>query len=311
MSYSLSLGGLAGGNLFTAGVLKAINDNNIEKPISITAVSGAIIVTRAYAEGNLAEFIKKFGLTRPDTDLGKILMLMQLSMKRGIVLPSVPTTIDFVSDGLVKTLTETMLPVKLMNFLHTDEDHKKTAETLNNMHIPFATNAYDPITGIEYVYCNPLFKVGKNTDTRKYVPLTTDGIKRALWLSHYGYEGATAIDGAYVRQVMISEHTEFKPDKIIIATPQCLSRKAFPKNAFEQKDFETEMWMNCSIREQLAGIDLINNQIKHGILKTSKYKHINILKINAETDQGFFDYFLDYIDYVTQGESAMKGIDID
>ena len=90
----------------------------------------------------------------------------------------------------------------------------------------------------------------------EYRPIDADAVRSALWLSLYGfsnrYQGETAIDGAYQRQLIVSKLTSC--DVIYAIKPQASAWQAVPGNLFEVQDFNTEMWINASFAAEVASL---------------------------------------------------------
>jgi hypothetical protein len=173
------------------------------------------------------------------------------------------------------------------------------SDTFNDSDIAIAFNSYDPSQGEEYVHLNPaarnLLAVGDNDEKsyRKgtfYRRITSQEVEDALWLYQYGFpQGRTKLDGAYYRQILLSELVE--ADKIFVVRPlnnQWIGE--LPNNFIGLRDIETEVSFNGTYIGEKDKIELINNFLKKGKVSANEYHHIEIYEIELSEQREFFDY---------------------
>ncbi|WP_029010351.1 hypothetical protein [Azospirillum halopraeferens] len=196
------------------------------------------------------------------------------------------------------------------------------ADCFNEASIPILFNSYDPAAGIEYVHANPAGRAMLDARRKARSELTADrtteekarlhdslprteeaditpqAVRDALWLTSYGFDApdpASAegrrIDGAYVRQFMLSELCD--ADTIYMARPQAYGfRGRLPQNQFEVKDLETELWFNGPYAQQVAAIDFVNRLVRHGKLG-EPFREVTLVPVEIPVQRGFFSYFFE------------------
>jgi hypothetical protein len=132
----------------------------------------------------------------------------------------------------------------------------------------------------------------------EYRPIDADAdaVRAALCLTLYGfsnrYQGETIIDGAYQRQVIMSELTGC--DVIYAVKPQASAWRAQPPgNYFEVQDFNTEMWFNTSFAAEVAGL--------RAARLDSGREPIRIEPITMHRPLGYFNYFVAKLPNYTEG----------
>jgi hypothetical protein len=137
----------------------------------------------------------------------------------------------------------------------------------------------------------------------EYRPIDADAVRAALWLTLYGfsnrYQGETVIDGAYHRQLIMSELTGC--DVIYAIKPQASAWRAQPPgNYFEVQDFNTEMWFNTSFAAEVAGLRVAARP-------DGAQGPIRIEPITMRRPLGYFNYFVEKMPNYTEGyEQASK-----
>ena len=127
-------------------------------------------------------------------------------------------------------------------------------------------------------------------------PIDADAVRAALWLTLYGfgnrYQGEIAIDGAYQRQLIMSELTCC--DVIYAIKPQASAWRARPPgNYFEVQDFVTEMSLNASFAAEVAGLRAARQGDPRG--------PITIEPITLHRPLGYFNYFVEKLRNYTEG----------
>lgn len=218
-----------------------------------------------------------------------------------------------------------LLPAQ--DFVPTRPTHDFTAiaDTLNaETAPPIMFNVYDVQNGREIVYGNKKALALLNIDGRIYrnqqtqerqaepypadVPqrvygeITKEAVAQALWLVWYGLDANhTEIDGAYRRQIILSELTMC--DKVYVVKPQPgrFSNGNTPTNYFGVQDFQTEMWLNSSYDSEVA--DLSHHAVRHDYKRAKGRsdvpKHeprtIDIVPISRPHPLGYFNYFIEQL----------------
>ncbi|HYD31740.1 MAG TPA: hypothetical protein VEB64_12920 [Azospirillaceae bacterium] len=214
-----------------------------------------------------------------------------------------------------------LYPSRLFIPERSEKIFEEITNAFNEWPDPVMFNSYSPRDGIEYLHMNePARQIfeRRKTQRRLVVPetLATRDLKRrqhlptvkpasidkeavrdALWLTLYGFgsphQEQERIDGAYVRQFILTEMSE--ADILFIPRPQgAVWQGPLPTNLFEVRDFETELWFNASYREQMARIEFINRLIANGTLATgSGYSETILAPVEIEVQRGFFTYFME------------------
>jgi hypothetical protein len=199
---------------------------------------------------------------------------------------------------------------------------------------PILFNAYDVETGFEVVYCNDkayeLLRIpdkngdrefrDQHTQERSSKPFHPDvpqtqykriasikDFKQALWLFWYGMDGHNCIDGAYRRQIMLSELTMC--DRIYVVKPQpCrMAHCDMPTNYFGIQDLQTEMWLNSSYDTQVAALS--NHAARHAYKRAMQAAGaklptpvpdeepatITLVPISRVQPLGYFNYFIEHM----------------
>ena len=323
---AFALGGLAGNNAFGAGFLQAAIDCNV-KPDLISCSSGQIFWAWKYLKAleggdNLEKVFQEEieqAYPYPSRDLNWFNMLT-FGMEN-VYRPVSP--VDYLTDmygnmlNSLKTLSTSLISQKkLKNFFwfkelsswtpsrslmpaRPDELFEDMSVTFNQSEIAIAFNSYDPPKGEEYVHLNDKarealgIEYGQEKSYRQgtfYQTITLDEIKDALWLYQYGFpEGRTRLDGAYYRQILLSELV--RADKIFVARP--INKKwlgKLPSNYIGSKDLETEISFNGTYIGEKDKIELINELVRKGKLPGDQYHHIHLFELEIQTQEGFFDY---------------------
>jgi hypothetical protein len=200
-------------------------------------------------------------------------------------------------------------------------------------------NSYNPHDGCERVYLNEQarrllgqksgnprqYKAGKSSSYRKrtiYEAITPQAVRDALWLYQYGFDGESGdfLDGAYFRQVILSELTH--ADIIYVVRPLFYHWSGdLPQNWPEMEDLKTKVSFNGCYAGERHQIELVNkflesDAFKHGPDGKSKYHHIHLEEIEMKRPRGFFGYvFEDLAVFDDAYETAMKrlksGIKVD
>lgn len=196
--------------------------------------------------------------------------------------------------------------------------------------IGLAFNSYNPQDGCERVYLNEQarrllghksgnprqYKPGEKSSYRKrtiYEGITPEAVRDALWLYQYGFDAESGdfLDGAYFRQIMLSELTH--ADTIYVVRPLFYHWSGdLPQNWPEMEDLKTKVSFNGCYAGERHQIELVNkflkaDAFKHGEGGKSKYHHIHLEEIEMKKARGFFGYvFEDLTVFDDAYEVAMK-----
>lgn len=316
---AFAMGGLAGNNAHGAGFLQAAMEKNIE-PIIISCTSGQIFWVYKYLtvkdtaknlDEILEEEIKKTSPTGNITfDTANLALLGRPGVFR-------PAYLEFAKDlykNMTESFTEVMLdplkanlmeglfriiPDRTLIPLFADDFFERISETFNSSDTGIVFNSYNPIDGIEYVHLNDkaremlgvsFHQKGSYRDRTEYKKITAESVEDALWIYQYGFdEDHINFDGAYYRQIMLSELVP--ANKIYVARPVS-SRWIgnLPKSHIGVEDLKTETSFNGSYAGERDKIKLINRFIKDGVITRKKYHIIDLIEIEIDTQERFFDY---------------------
>ncbi len=321
-----ALGGLAGNNAFGAGFLQAALDFNV-KPDFIAATSGQIFWTLKYLQaldgGDSLEKVLKDEIEKASPYPSKDLNWMNV-VNFGVKdvyqpVSQVESMTEFYANVLDTVRKVSTIALDKKNFktfswfeemqswsssrtlkpARTDEVFEQISAAFNRADMGIAINAYSPSEGEEHVYLNERARevlgveYGKEGPYRQrtvYYEITPENIKNSLWLYQYGFsEERTIIDGAYYRQILLSELVG--ADKIFVARP--INHKwlgPLPRNDVSAKDLQTEISFNGCYSGERDKIQLINFLIERGELSKDKFHRIDLFELEIPTQEGFFDY---------------------
>ena len=322
---AFALGGLAGNNAFGAGVLQAALDCQV-KPDFISCTSGQISWTLSYLnalEGGaslekvLEDEIKEqepyplkdmnwmnlmtTGLKDVYKPVSPVGYMTEMSLNMVNSFKDISQDVaqgNFKSISWIETI-QRWKPSRTLKPARTDDVFDLISTAFNRSDIGIAFNSYAPLKGEEYVYLNGkawealgITEEGQSGYRLRtyYFKITPDSVKDALWLYQYGFpEGITTIDGAYYRQIMLSELVG--ADKIFVVRPvnhEWLSK--LPVSDVGAQDLQTELLFNGSYIGERDKIALINTLIAEGKLSSAEFRPIELVELEIPTQQGFFDY---------------------
>jgi hypothetical protein len=314
---AFALAGLGGFNAHGAGFLAAASKCKIV-PDLVTATSGQIIV--------LAEWLQDKDLEKslviPELEHNPLAQLaIALSGDPGVFRPAYPEmlrrwlTPPSLKGNPLEALFNRLFPAQLYVPTRPAADFSNIAKVFNDKDdIGIVFNAYNLKTGQAVLFGNrkaqslwPSEKsnkvatrsVGELDDPEvelKLLPITTEAVQSALWLSSYGFDHLPQphlIDGAYDRSCIVSELHKF--DRIFVARPlaQGWLEKGGPSNWFEVQDWQTEMWFSASYKAEVDALNQINGLVHAKKLQDSDYKEVNLIEIAPESPAGFFNYFVE------------------
>jgi hypothetical protein len=170
-------------------------------------------------------------------------------------------------------------------------------------------NSYDVHNGEEYVYLNERARnlldvaYGEHDRYRQgttYRRISPEAVREGLWLYEYGEpRDVSAIDGAYYRQVMLSELSRART--IYVARP-INSRwlGSFPSSWIGLEDLKTEVNFNGTYSGERDKIALLNKLLGEKAINAEKvsrkgYHQIKLVEFEIQTQQGYFDYAHEYL----------------
>jgi hypothetical protein len=323
---AFALGGLAGNNAHGAGFLQAALEHNL-RPCYISCTSGQILWVYRYllsahhkAE-SLADMLAKdiedlAPFHQPDADL----VHMALRGKPGVLrLASYEVALDTYKNMLsafvdmahnwgrtfyLKSFLET-LPARTLVPLFPEEFFSRISDVFNDSKTCLLFNSYEPRQGLEYVHLNDAARdaLGLRPGDRKsyrsrtiYKDTTPQYVRDGLWLYQYGFgDKFSAIDGAYYRQIILSELS--KATRIFIARP--INKKwlgELPGNMLALEDMKTEIAFNGTYHAERDRILLVNKWIDDGKLDPADFHKIDLYELEIETQESFFDYVFERMD---------------
>jgi hypothetical protein len=206
---------------------------------------------------------------------------------------------------LVQELME-IIPARVLVPAFPDEFYEEIAAAfVGEKKVGIVFNSYNPGDGTEYVFLNEAarkllggkaYAPGRRNHYRKrtiYQEITPQAVQDALWVYQYGFDrGCRFVDGAYFRQIILSELTA--ADVIFAVRPINHCWKGhLPRNYPELEDFKTEVGFDGSYCGERYQIELINALLEKGALtaeKKEKYHPIELVELEIKRPRGFFDY---------------------
>lgn len=304
-----ALGGLGGSNAHGAGFLNAARGLGM-KPDIISCTSGQIHWTAAFLAGEALEekmerhvkavprLPEPFGfLTAVMVGMGGLPGVFRPAMiENWLRMPGAPSSLDR------EALFSQWFPARTWIHTRPRADYEHMAKVFNGSDVGVIFNTYNPATGIEYLHINdaarPLLEkeFDKRYDNKEFLPITTEYVEAAHWLMQYGFEkevnGEPLIDGAYRRQVIVSELD--CADVVFIPAPISRSWKgSLPTNTFQLEDFKLELLFTGSYNGELAAVRWVNHLLERGWLDATQFRPTEIVEIPITVNRGFFDYFLE------------------
>lgn len=210
----------------------------------------------------------------------------------------------------------------------------------NQATIGIAFNSYNPRNGQEIVYLNQAARDLLSPNGRSYQPgyasrhradtcyeaITPQAVLDGLWIYQYGFDKPENcfVDGAYYRQVMLSELTfantifavrpicsrwlgEAPPADGASATAPAATAPPLPQSYIGIEDLKTEVNFNGSYAGERAQIALMNKLVRdrdaylseHGRCGPgpddllTKYHLIDLLEVEIQAPRSFFDYIFE------------------
>jgi hypothetical protein len=313
----MALGGVGGFNTHDAGVLAAAHECGL-RPDIITCTSGAIFWTHLFLTNpdGIGDEVKR----QADAVKGAYALQVAVLGYPGVFRPAYASYWMRWFDprwGLpLRGLFDRLFPAQLYEPTRPKEFFDQMAADLGGTPTPVMFNAYAVNSGRELVFCNDaaFSFIGRQPEEQRrhiipgeedmlteYRRIDAEAVRAALWLSLYGfsnrYQGEIAIDGAYQRQLIMSELTDC--DVIYAIKPQASAwQDRAPGNYFEVQDFNTEMWFNTSFAAEVAGLWAAPRDPARG--------KIQITPITMHRPLGYFNYFVERLPNYSEGyEQAM------
>jgi hypothetical protein len=317
---AFALGGLAGNNAYGAGFLQAALEHGI-RPDLISCSSGQIFWVYRFLladqpgaeslEETLAEDIAAAEpFHQPDADLVHLAFHgkpgafrlasyeIALDTYKNMLSAFVDMAHNWGRTFYLKQFLGT-LPARTMVPLFSDSFFAGISEVLNASDMAIMFNSYEPRQGIEFVHLNRAarrrlgLEPGSNKSYRDrtiYKEITPQYVRDGLWLYQYGFaEGFTAIDGAYYRQIILSELAD--ADRIFVVRP--INHKwlgELPTSMLALEDMKTEISFDGAYHGERDKILLVNEWLRKGTLDPTKYHKIELVELEIETQESFFDY---------------------
>ncbi|MBV9163218.1 MAG: hypothetical protein JO281_17055 [Pseudonocardiales bacterium] len=321
----LALGGIGGFNAHDAGVLKAAYDLGV-RPDVISCTSGAIFWTYLFltnpeeipaevqrqadaVHGVNALWVAAFGYP-------KIFAPATRQYWARWMTPWNPFSVNEFLDRL--------LPAQVYEPTRTTADFEGIAQAFNDSKTPVIFNAYVIAEGRELLFVNeaasdflddikkdlqrifaplpfgPDLPDGEAVEALPWRGIDAEAVKTALWLVLYGfghkYEDKVTIDGAYRRQVILSELT--KCERVYVVKPQPTAWAGVPPaNYFDVQDFNTEMWFNSSYASERAALKYADEQ---------RNDPTKVVEITMDRPLGFFNYFVERMKTYKDGYDQAK-----
>jgi hypothetical protein len=325
---AFALGGLAGNNAHGAGFLQAALDGRV-RPQMLSFTSGQILWVYRYLcalgessppgslRQQLAEDIEGTApFHQPDIDL----ITLGLFGKAGVfrlarheffldavrnVMGSLermlkdPLHIFFLKELLREIPARSLVPLFEPSFFETLSDAFNARTDIG-----LAFNSFEPSAGLEIVHLNEAAKTfldkkaGQRSHYRSrtlYKDITPEYVRDGLWIYQYGFDDNCQLDGAYYRQVLLSE---LVPAKVLfVARPvhyKWLGQ--LPSSWAEIEDLKTEISFNGAYQGERDKILLVNKLIDDGVISDPRYHWVEIHEIEPETQESFFDYVFEDLD---------------
>ena len=315
---AMALGGLGGFNAHDAGVLAAAHECGLEPDI-ITCTSGAIFWTHLFltSPGGIREEVERQAGAVSGANALQVAVLGDPGVFRPAYASWWARWFAPPSGPPLRDLLDRLFPAQLYRSTRPETFFAQIAADFSAARTPVMFNAYAVTSGRELVFCNQAafgflglspahvrrHDIPGEDISTEYRPIDADAVRAALWLTMYGfsnrYEGETAIDGAYQRQLIMSELTGC--DVIYAIKPQASAWRARPPgNYFEVQDFNTEMWFNTSFAAEVAGL--------RASRPDGARAPIRIEPITMRRPLGYFNYFVEKMPNYTEGYEQARQV---
>ncbi len=196
-----------------------------------------------------------------------------------------------------------ILPCGSLTPIRTQEFFDSLSDEFMNSSIGIVFNSYDPQQGIEYIHLNDRARqiLGGINNGRhafrsrtEYTGISAQYVKDALWLYPYGFINQKAVDGAYFRQIMLSEAT---PAEFIFVARPINHRWCgdLPKSFLEQLFLQVEINFNGAYQGERDKIKMMNTLLETQIIGRQtalerNYHSVELVEVEIETQRKLFDY---------------------
>ncbi|CAK0770420.1 putative Patatin-like phospholipase family protein [uncultured Gammaproteobacteria bacterium] len=221
-------------------------------------------------------------------------------------------------------MADRLMPAKTSRPTRPPQEYKEIAALLNTSKIGVAFNAFDPGTGEELLFINAVaarwldvkkIRSGHSAGNArvKFYGINDVAVEAALRLFAYGFNWKVydpnikrqrvLVDGAYHRQMILSELHEFETIYSVRPLNQRFTDR-MPSNQLETLDLQTELWFNGSYAAQVNAIDSMNKVIgaNPGISMNGRPMHkVKVKPIEIKTSLGYFDYFIETMEVYEEG----------
>jgi hypothetical protein len=324
VSTAFALGGFGGSNLHGLGFLHAAVTKAIV-PDMISCTSGQIHAVWKYLQAKDGRLSADGSDARNLEDVARA-YTGEAEIKPKLPYPEIVSDVpDLVSAslkhlsnvesfkdnpfGYFMNVTMNNLPARLLAPKIEDHALERMSRDFNEeAKIGIVFNSHNPREGREYVYLNPraahLLNRSPHSESSfrktahhstEYRPITPENILDALWIYEYGFEGRQCVDGAYFRQVMLSELSRAKI--IFVARPiQWKWADPMPVTFGETQDLKTEVFFNAAYYGERFRIELINRLLREHALdkefvEREGYHKVAFYETEPRTPKPFIGYF--------------------
>ncbi len=332
---AFALGGLAGNNAHGAGFLQAALEKRVEPVmISCTSGqiywTYQYLLAKKDEKVDLRRVLQeKINEMAPSSNRDIDTFLLWLQGVPGVYRPAFQEWFQDLAINSAKSMSRVMrsfgtaslfeafleiFPNRLYHPVFTNQFLKDISDQMNGSETGIIFNAYNPVKGTEYIYLNQaartwLGRLKKDTARYErdkpagfrtesyYQDITPQAVMNGLWLYQYGFDRKSEkyVDGAYFRQIMLSELT-YAQHIYVVRPIRYKWTEKLPKSYIEQEDLKTEVGFNGSYAGEKGRINLINKLLQEGVLKSDKYHEIVLHEIELGVQRGFFDYIYESLD---------------
>jgi hypothetical protein len=317
-----ALGGIGGFNAHDAGVLMAAYDVGV-RPDVISCTSGAIFWTYLFLTN--PEEIPAEVQRQADAVEGVNALSVAAFGYPKIFAPAVrqywARWMTPWNPFSVNEFLDRLLPAQVYEPTRTTADFEGIAKSFHDSETPVIFNAYAIAEGRELLFFNgaarkflrdiekdlqrifaplPFGPDLRALEALPWQPIDAEAVETALWLVLYGfghkYQDKVTIDGAYRRQVILSELT--KCQRVYVVKPQPTAWAGDPpSNYFDVQDFNTEMWFNSSYASERAALQYADEKRKDPT---------KVVEITMDRPLGFFNYFVERMKTYTDGYNKAR-----
>lgn len=336
---AFALGGLGGNNLFGLGFLAAAVENKM-RPRMISATSGQIHLIWLYQKARSGR-LKDYQVD----DLSQLAAVYaektEIKPRATVFYPAFPLEmwrgslthlLDYATlrkSGALPYAWNLVnnLPARVCEMDTTVQVLESMADDFNHEEkMGIAFNSYDPRSGTEYVYLNPIANelLGDKLGRRKgastfrnsqhhaieYRPIDCNAVRDALWLYEYGFEGHTMLDGCYIRQVMLHELAH--ANLIVSVRPLRSEWTApLPEWWLDKEDLKTKVFFNAAYAGERFRIEFINRLCESHdpttkrFVKEQGYHPVKFVELEPEHDWTFASLFAEEMEMFKDGHDAL------